>query len=493
MGNLRQLAGQTATYGLSSIIGRLLNYLLVPLYTNIFTTGQYGVVTELYAYLSFLIIILTYGMETGFFRFSESESGNPKVYSTALISLFVSSLAFIALAVIFSQPVAVMFNYDNHPEYIVWLGLIIGLDAMAAIPFAWLRRKNLALRFVYIKLVNIATNIIFNLFFLLLCPYLSGKGFSIPGWIYNPEIGVGYVFISNLISSAVTILLLIPSLPVKWNFDKKLWRQMFAYSFPLLLAGLAGMINETFDRAMLKRLLPDSSTAMEQLGIYGANYKIAVLMTIFIQTFRFAAEPFFFEKAKEKNAKEMYADIMKYFIISGLLIFLGVMLYIDFVKYFIGEEFRSGLKIVPVLLAANLFLGIYYNLSIWFKLTNKTWAGASLAFLGAFITVLFNLLLIPVLGYAGSAWTTLICYFVMTVVSFIWGNRHYKINYPLGKIFVYITIAAAIFLLSLLNPFNTITHGIFFNTILLLAFIFSVYFMEPSLRQIFEKSHGKKP
>ena len=483
MGKIKQLAGQTAVYGLSSIIGRLLNYLLVPLYTNIFSTGEYGVVTELYAYLSFLIIVLTYGMETGFFRFWESEKGNLKVYSTSLISLFVSSFVFIVLVIIFSKPIASVLEYNNHSEYVIWLGIIIGFDALTAIPFAYLRQQNKALKFALIKLINILIFIGLNLFFLLLCPLLIKNGIKIPNWIYSSEVGVGYIFISNMFASVITLILLIPTMKIKFSFDAVIWKKMLLYSLPLLIAGLAGMVNETFDRAMLKRLLTDTSTAMEQLGIYGANYKVSILMTLFIQTFRYAAEPFFFSQAKEKNAKELYAQVMKYFIIFGLIIFLGVLLYLDIIKYFIGENFRSGLKVVPILLLANLFLGIFFNLSIWYKLTNKTSWGALLAIFGAVITISFNLWLIPIMGYMGAAWATLICYFAMMVASFLLGNMFYKVKYPLLRIGIYFLAAFAIYAVSLIVKIDSSSLSLLFNSFLFVLYIVFVLYMEPSLKQ----------
>ncbi len=482
MGKIKQLAGQTAVYGLSSIVGRLLNYFLVTLYTNIFSPQQYGVVTELYAYLSFLIIILTYGMETGFFRFWESEKGNIKVYSTSLISLFISSSFFIILVVLFAKPIASIMQYSEHYEYIIWLGVIIGFDALTAIPFAYLRQQNKALKFVLIKLANILLFIGLNLFYLVLCPYLIKKGQLIPNWIYNPTLGVGYIFVSNMIASIVTFILLLPSMKIKWSFDVVIWKKIILYSLPLLIAGLAGMVNETFDRAMLKRLLTDTSTAMEQLGIYGANYKVAILMTLFIQTFRYAAEPFFFSQAKENNAKELYAEVMKYFIIFGLIIFLGVLLYLDIIKYFIGENFRSGLKVVPILLLANLFLGIFFNLSIWYKLTNKTRWGAYLAIFGAIITIGLNFWLIPIMGYMGAAWATLICYFAMMIVSFLLGNIFYKVNYPLIRIGIYFIVAFAIYLISQIVKIESLTNTLLFNSLLFVTFIVFVLFLEPSLK-----------
>ncbi len=483
MGKLKQLAGQTAVYGLSSVVGRLLNYLLVPLYTNIFSTGEYGVVTELYAYLSFLIIVLTYGMETGFFRFWESEKGNIKVYSTSLISLFVSSFVFIVLVIVFSKPIASVLQYSNHSEYVIWLGIIIGFDALTAIPFAFLRQQNKALKFALIKLANILIFIGLNLFFLLLCPLLIKEGYKIPSWIYSSEVGVGYIFISNMLASVITLIMLIPTMKIKLSFDTVIWKKMLLYSLPLLIAGLAGMVNETFDRAMLKRLLTDTSTAMEQLGIYGANYKVSILMTLFIQTFRYAAEPFFFNQAKEKNAKELYAEVMKYFIIFGLIIFLGVLLYLDIIKYFIGENFRSGLKVVPILLLANLFLGIFFNLSIWYKLTNKTRWGAFLAIFGASITIGLNFWLIPIMGYMGAAWATLICYFAMMIASFLLGNIFYKVKYPLLRIGIYFIVAFAIYGTSYIVKIDSTNISLLFNSLLFVLYIVFILYMEPSLKQ----------
>jgi O-antigen/teichoic acid export membrane protein len=487
VGKLRQLAGQTVIYGLSSIVARLLNYMLFPLYTYVFKPGVYGISTEFYAYVSFLIIVMTYGMETGFFRFSENEKGNPKVYSTTLISLIVSSFIFSLLIYLFAPAIASVLHYENHQEYIIWFGIIIGVDAVASIPFAWLRQQNKALKFAAIKIFNILVFIALNLFFLLLCPYLVTKGITLPLWLFNPEIGIGYIFIANLIASILTLVALIPYMRIEWKFDYVLWKKIILYSLPLLVAGLAGMVNETFDRAMLKRLLPDITTAMDQLGIYGANYKVAVLMTLFIQTFRYAAEPFFFSQSKEKNAKELYAEVMKFFVIFGLFIFLGVMLYIDVVKFLISKEYWSGLKVVPILLAANLFLGIFYNLSIWFKLTNKTRFGAYLAIFGAVITIALNFWLIPIMGYMGSAWATLICYFAMMVVSYFIGNVYYKVNYPLTKIGLYFSVAAMLFAISYFVHFDKLYLSLGFNTILLLGFTIFVLALEPSLLQKLNK------
>lgn len=490
MNKIKKLVGQTAIYGISSVVGRFLNYLLVPLYTYNLPANEYGVVTELYAYVSFLIIILTYGMETGFFRFSESEKNSDKVYSTTLISLLTTSASFIFFVSIFYGNIANAIGYKEHPEYILWFGIIIALDAFSSIPFARLRQQNKSIRFASIKFINIIVNVGLNLFFIKLCPYLLDK--NPDSWVslfYGGNITVAYIFISNLIASTVTIILLLPNIfRIKLIFDRILLRKILIYSFPLLIAGLAGMINETLDRILLKIFLPHNVDKMYQIGIYGANYKIAILMTLFIQMFRYAAEPFFFSQFKEKNSKQTYALVMKYFIIFGLFIFLFVMLYIDIIKYFIGESYREGLKIVPIILLANLFLGIIYNLSIWYKLTNKTKYGAFIAIFGAIITIIINIILIPKIGYMGSAWATFICYFSMMILSYFIGQKHFKIKYNLFDIFIYFISAILLFFISRKLNFDSKIISISLNSILLLSFIFLVLIKEKiKIKQVFKK------
>ncbi|NTW24566.1 MAG: oligosaccharide flippase family protein, partial [Lentimicrobium sp.] len=343
--------------------------------------------------------------------------------------------------------------------------------------------ENKPIRFALIKIANIVVNIGMNLFFILLCPYIlsthpdSGIA-GLIGKIYNPEIGVGYIFISNLIASVLTLVMLIPEISFgKMLIDRKLLKQMLKYSWPLLIFGLAGIINETFDRIILKYLLPDKTTAMAQLGIYGACYKISILMTLFIQTYRYAAEPFFFEHAKSGNAKETYSALMHYFIIVCLLIFLGIMLYIDVVMLFVGKDFREGAGVVPILLMANLFLGVFYNLSVWFKLTDRTKAGAAISIAGAVITLVLNFILIPVMGYMGAAWATLICYASMMVISYLFGQKYYPINYDLKSALKYSLIAVAIYAISLIPVTGLDWMKYLINSILLIgfaAYIFSI-------------------
>ena len=479
MNPLKKLAGQTVIYGLSSVVGRLLNYLLVPLYTRYFLPEEYGIVTELYAYVAFLVVILTYGIETAFFRYSQKVSNKRTVYSTALISLLVSSIIFILIIFCSAQPISNWLQYPNNTDYVRIFALIIGLDAVSAISFAKLREKNNATRFALIRLLNIFVNIGLNLFFIIYCPYAIEKGLSSADFvnsIYSESYGIGYIFIANLIASIVTFLMLLPEMIKSvWIFDKSLWRKMMIYAFPLLIAGLAGMTNETIDRILLKHLLPQNLNVSAEIGLYGAFYKLSILIVLFIQTFRFAAEPFFFAQEKEKNSRKVYAVVMKFFVIITSFIFLVVTMLYDFIIIFLGNSYHDdrGFVTVSILLAANLFLGIYYNLSVWYKLSEKTKYGAYLSIFGALITVSLNFLLIPVLGFVGSAWATLTCYFCMSIASFYLGRGHYRIPYPIQRIFFYLCLTATLFFTSIL--FNL---GIIIKLTFILLFIFIVFILE---------------
>jgi O-antigen/teichoic acid export membrane protein len=485
---LQTLAGQTAVYGMGTIVPRLLNYLLLtPFYTRIFAEGEYGIVTELYAYVAFLLVVLTYGMETSFFRFAESERNKDRVFSTALGSLFITSSLFIIIASIFSGSIASMIRYADHPEYIVYFAVIVGTDAFTSIPFARLRQQNRAFRFAWIKIANVSVNIFFNFFFLLFCPwFLKDNPESLISTIYDPSIGVGYAFISNLIATLVTLVLLLPDIiKTSFIFSRTLLKKMLSYGFPLLMVGLFGMINEVSDKVLFKFLITvpgdivdKDNYVLGQLGIYGANYRLAVLMTLFIQMFRYAAEPFFFAHAKEENAKNLYASVMKYFIIFCLLIFLSVTLFLDLVKHFIGADFRTGLAIVPVILMANLLLGIFYNLSVWYKLTDKTRFGAVIAFTGAVITIILNILLVPEYGYTGAAWAHLACYFSMVVMSFFWGRKYYMIHYDLGSIFIYFALAFGIYFIAENLSIAEGAYRYLLHAFYLGLFIFIAYLME---------------
>ncbi len=479
MSPFKKLASQTAIYGLPTIVGRLLNYLLVPIYTRTFSTAQYGTVNEMYAYVSFLLIVLTYGMETSLFNFSRNNENKEKVYSTILLTIILTSSVFILGTWLFAQPIADLINYPNHTEYIIYFGWILGLDAISSIAFAKLREQQKAGLFAGIKILNIAANIFFNLFFIVYCPKLLAQ--NPQSWLlkfYDSQVGVGYVFVSNLISSIITILIQLPFiLRVKFTFDFSQLKTILKYSSPLLLAGLAGMTNETIDRILLKYLLPEN-IALEQVGIYGACYKISLIMTIFIQTFRFAAEPFFFSHSDKQDAKQVYARVMKYFVIICSIIFLGTMINLSWIQGFIGKDFRSGLQVVPLLLMANFFLGVFFNLSIWYKLTNQTRYGAWLTIFGAVITLAGNFIFIPRFGYMACAYTTLVCYLLMMLVSYFIGNKHYHVNYDVKRIVAYIGLSLLLFAISQYINFDSDVLGITIKNLLLILFALVVFLFE---------------
>lgn len=449
MTSLRQLISQTAIYGLSSIVGRFLNYLLVPLYTYTFSAGEYGVVSEFYAYAGFFAVLLAFGLETGYFRFRlKQEYDGDGVYTSALGFLVVANLLFIGIIAVCKQPLATVLRYPGHPEYLLWFAGILALDAVTALPFARLRAENRAWRFAGIKMAEIFLTIGLNLFFLLLCPKLVTLWPDSPVVkYYNPALGVGYIFLSNLAASGFKLLLLLPQFRnIRLHLDPRILGPLMGYSLPMVIIGFAGMVNEMLDRAILKFMLPyDLSTNLQMLGIYGACYKLSILMTLFVQAFRYAGEPFFFSYAGRADAKRAYAVVMHYFVIAGVFIFLLVTLYIDLFKYFIGAEFRAGLPVVPILLLANLFLGMYVNLSIWYKLTDRTGMGAWVSLAGAVLTAALNVWWIPLWGYVGSAWATLACYFFMACLSWLLGRRYYPVPYPLGKIGAYMVLGLGLY------------------------------------------------
>lgn len=444
MSALKKLLGQTAVYGLSSIVGRLLNYLLVPLYTYSLPTGEYGIVSELYSYVALMLALLIYGMETTFFRFSETEKENKKVLSTSSLSILFSTLLFLGLAWIFRTDIAAAMGYEDRLHYISWFILILSLEALSSIPFAYLRQQNKAKVFVSLKMINIGINLGFNLFFILYCPMVIKAGSShflftyVSSFFQGDEL-VQYIFISNLIASALTFGFLLPIYRyMRLGFSMDLWKKMMPYALPILVVNLAGLIPISIDKILLPDLFAGGSEeGLKQLGIYSANAKIAVIMLLFIQTFRYAADPFFFAEAAQKNAKETYALVMHYFVILGSFIFLGVLLFMDVIQYFIGKDYREGFYVIPILLMANLMLGIYYNLSFWYKLTNKTMYGAWFSIAGAVVAIALNFLLVPEWGMLGSAWSVFAAYFVAMVLSFFYGRKHYPIPYKIIPLLAY--------------------------------------------------------
>ena len=484
MEQIRKLVGQTAIYGLGTIVPRFLNYaLLTPFYTRIFETGEYGIVTELYAYMVVLLVILTYGMETGYFRFASKENEAKKVYSTALGSILITSSLFILAIILFNQQIADVMDYSDNKEYILFFSLIITIDACTAIPFAKLRREERGFKFAMIKIVNVAVIIGLALFFYVLAPKIYSKDpSSIISLIYSPDVGVGYVFIANLAGSVITIILLLPEITgIKIKIDKILWKKMIKYSYPLLIAGLAGTINDVVDKIVLKHLLTDQSTAMNQLGIYGANYKIGVIMALFIQMFRYAFEPFAFANSNDKNAREIYAVVMKYFVLFGLFIFLGVMFYLDIiVKVLLGENFivSQALGVVPIILIGYLLYGVFVNLSVWYKINELTKYGAIITGVGALITVVINVSLVPVYGYHASAWAHIACYLTMVIMSYYIGKRFYKIPYETVRIIIYFVFGLTLFWISKTVKTDNEMINVIINTGLLILFVVVVSWKE---------------
>jgi O-antigen/teichoic acid export membrane protein len=451
LAGIRQLANQTIWYGLSNIVGRFINYLLTPILTFIYASADYGDISILFATAAFLNIVFTYGMETSYFRFTQKEE-QQKVFNTTFSMLLITTTALLVLLLSPIQYIADTMNLGEHPEWLVYVVLIVALDTFAVIPFSKLRQDGKPKKFAAIKLLNILINMFFVIFFLYFCKedYESGKQ-SFFASLYNPNIGIGYVFIANLIASAATLLMLVKEFTgFQVNLDKKLLKEIFIYSTPLIIVGFGGIINETIDRFMIVyHFNGTAEEARSANGIYSANYKLAVLIVLFIQTFRMGAEPFFFKQANKDNAGETYAKIMHFFIIVCSLCFLGVVLFLDIWKHFMGinkhPEYLQGLFIVPILMLAKIFLGIYYNLSVWYKLTNKTMTGAIITLIGAILTILVNYLLIPYLGYLACAIATVVCYGSMMVISFIQGQKHYPIPYDIKNGFLYIAIAVLFF------------------------------------------------
>lgn len=479
---LKKLAGETAIYGLSSIIGRAVNFLLVPFYTGIFSEDEYGIVGELFVDVAFLNIIFLLGLETAYFRFSNKENADePRIFNIAQTTIFLNAVLISGLIVIFSQPIASVLQLSDHSNYIVWLALLMGIDAIAAIPFAQLRLKGEPKKYAFIKLANIFVNIGLNLFFFIVCKNAAEGSFL--SSLYDPEIGVGYVFLSYLLANALYIPLLLSSF-LKWRFTFH-WnaaKPMLAYSYPLMFAAMAGIVNELMDRNFLKFFTPEGMypgfSNQAVVGIYNACYKLSIFMSLGIQAFRYAAEPFFFSRAKDKNSPELFSKVMNWFVIIGTFVFLFISLNLNRIAPLVirGEGFRSGIEIVPILLLANLFLGIYYNLSIWFKLSEKTQWGTILAGIGAAITIIGNMALIPIIGYMGSAYTTLGCYAVMALISYVAGQKYYPIPYQTFKLIRTIVIAVLLYYIGLQ------TDRLWYNLIAPIWFAGGLIWMERKAR-----------
>lgn len=456
MSRLRTLATQTALYGVTYFAGRLLNFFLTPIYTRVFDQTEYGSLSLIYAYITFFNILYTYGLETGYFYFTSRQKGaHESIGGTAFMSMFYSSLFFSGILIAFSGLWAGAIGAPGSSLLIVYAGIILFFDTLQTIPFARMRRENKALRFAGLKILSIIINILFNFFFLFFLPFVfssESMAWARPvfGWMYRPGAGVEYVFVSQMLSSGIVLLLLYKEVrDFNFRLNPFIWRNMLTYSWPLLILGFAGMINETLDRILLAARLPGSEQSrMAQVGVYSACYKLSIFMTLAVSSFRYAAEPFFFREMKNKDSKVLFANVLKYFSFVVGLIFLVVLFYLPLFIRVIGRNFREGLEVVPILLAANLFLGIFYYLSQWYKQTSRTMLGALIAVGGSVITLVINYIFIPDYGYMASAWATLCCYLFMAVASYALGQKYYPVPYDLGRISLYVLGAFILFMVT---------------------------------------------
>lgn len=466
MANLKSVVKDTAIYGLSSIVGRFLNYLLVPLYTAKLSaaSGGYGVITNVYAYTALLMVILTYGMETTFFRYVNKEGENPdKVYSTTMISVASTSLLFVLLVLLFLQPISSFMGYADHSSYIWVMAVTVAVDAFACIPFAYLRYKKRPMKFAILKLANIMMAILLNLFFFLLLPAWTGDG---------GLVDAGYAFYINLFCSVALLFFLLKEITaVPFDFDKALLRRMLSYSWPILVLGVAGILNQTADKILFPYIY-QGTDAHSQLGIYGAASKIAMIMAMITQAFRYAYEPFVFGNNNDKDSRNTYAKAMKFFIIFTLLAFLVVMAYIDLLKYIIGRDYWEGLKVVPVVMAAEIMMGIYFNLSFWYKLIDKTIWGAWFSGIGCVVLITVNVLFVPHYGYMACAWAGFMGYASAMTISYLVGQKKYPINYPLKEIVLYVALAAVLYIgIGYSNRLLPLWAALAVNTLIIFLFI----------------------
>lgn len=472
MAGLKSLAKETAIYGVSSIVGRFLNYLLVPVYTIALpaSSGGYGVVTNIYAWVALILVLLTCGIETGFFRFANKGQDDPmRVYSTTLLSVSIGSLVFVALGLLFLEPIAGWLEYGEHPWYIGMMMIVVAMDAIQSIPFAYLRYKKRPIKFAALKLLFIFLNIALNLFYYVI---LEGND-------------VGYAFLFNLVCTSVVMVCMIPELRgFTYVLDKELLKRMLRYSLPLVILGVAGILNQVADKIIFPFVYPDEAEATVQLGIYGAASKIAMIMAMFTQAFRFAYEPFVFGKSKEKDSREMYAQAMKFFIIFTLLAFLAVMFYLDILRHVIGRDYWDGLRVVPIVMAAEIFMGIYFNLSFWYKLIDETRWGAYFSLTGCTILILMNVFLIPKYGYIACAWAGFTGYGVAMLLSYFVGQKKYPIQYDLKAIGMYVLLAAVLYVAAEYVPIDNIYLRMAYRTVLLLLFVAYVVKRDLPLSQI---------
>ena len=480
---LGSLAKQTAIYGLSSIVGRFLNYLLVPIHTHRMAaeSGGYGIVTNLYAYTALLLVILTFGMETTFFRFSNKDDVDPdKAFSTAGLSVGFVAMVFLILVSVFLKPIAGALDYALHPEFVEIMAIIVTFDAFQSILFARLRYENRPIKFMTLKLSFIVLSLLLNLFIFYLAPYLKEHFPAMMGW-YQTNYQVGYIFIANLICTTLVFLGFIPEIKkLRTGIDRNLLKQMLKYTWPILLLGLAGILNQVADKIVFKKIVPGLE-GEEQLGIYGACVKIAMIMAMITQAFRYAYEPFVFGGKRDNADKETQAKVMKYFIIFTLLAFLAVVMYMPLLKYLVGEDYHEGLRVIPIVMMAEIFMGIYFNLSFWYKLTDQTWWGAVFSGIGCVVLLAINFIFVPKYSYMACAWGGFAGYAVCMVLSYFVGQKKAPIPYNLKSAFFYFAIAITLFFVQKSIHLESAVWTLVINTGLLLVFIAIICYVEKDL------------
>jgi len=471
----KKLLNQTAIYGIATVLPRMLSFLLVRLYTDYMPSSEYGEVSIIFSYLVFFNVVLSYGMETAFFRFYNSEDKKENVVTTSMISLLVSTLVFFGISMFFKEDIA---NWSHkNVDYIFYTILILTLDALVIIPFSKLRAEGRPIKYAVIKIGNVVINLSLNIFFLVFLPKWAQNSSLLEG-IYFENFQIGYIFVSNVIASLFTLLFLLPDyFKLKWHFDVILWKKMMRYGFPILIAGIAFAINEHFDKILLEWMKVD----LANIGAYSACYKIGMFMVLFRTAYTLGIEPFFFSHAKNENAPQTYAEITKYFVIFGSFMSLGVIVFADVLKVFLvpREEYWIAMNIVPLIVIANFFLGIYTNLSVWYKLIDKTKIGAYISIVGALVTLLFNFILIPYIGFMGSAIATILAYGAMMIISYKLGQRNYPIPYDKKKIGFYLGLSVLLSMLSFYIPILRETYV--FGIVSLLIFVYFVYRNEQQL------------
>ncbi|NND32780.1 MAG: polysaccharide biosynthesis protein [Saprospiraceae bacterium] len=486
MSFVKQIAGETAIYGISSILSRIVSFVFITGYlTRVFSEDRdlYGIHQELYVYIAMLLVFFTHRMETAYFRMGSKKEDENRSFATAFYSILVTTLLFGVLMVSFRTSIAELLKYENKGIYVVYMALIIGFDALAAIPFARLRLQNRPLKFMFIKVLNVVLTVALVVFFLEICPYLIDRGFTFFTKIYQPELRLDLVFIANAISSGIVLLILTPEIFATGSrFDYDLWKKMLIYLLPLIVVSIAATFNQSFAVPLLTYLLPDGKAVnLEAAGVYAAAAKLAVLMNLFTQAFNYAAEPFFFKQSNTKYAKDTYADIAQAFSLAASVGLLFIALYLNVFKYLLDANYRSALFVVPILLVAYWFLGLYYNFSIWYKIQDKTYIGAVISVGGAFITLLCAIVLIPRMGIIAMAWAGLACYAFMAGASYLSGKKSYPIDYPIGRMILYLALALLIYaintiLTSYLNV-GALTQFVL-STILLGSYLLLIYFID---------------